>query len=324
MSTAKERYRCHCEDEADLPIFVRDWWLDATCGPDGWDASLCEDGGRIVGAMPYALKRRAIFTIISQPMLTPALGPWIRAREAKYATLIGYQKDTMEALIDGLPRFDYFVQNWTPEVINWQPFYWRGFKQTMYFTYILDDLSDLDTVWAGMQSNRKSDFRKATARYGLRLRRSPDLGDFLALNRMVFHRKNITVPYSEALVEHIDSACASRHCRRILIAEDSEGRAVGGLYLVWDRRKAYYLMGGSDPNTLRTGVMSFLVWEAIKLASEVTKAFDFEGSMLENVERFFRGFGARQIPYNNVTKVNSTALMVRDFVSQWRTRRGDQ
>ncbi|KZZ15518.1 hypothetical protein A3751_17170 [Oleiphilus sp. HI0080] len=43
------------------------------------------------------------------------------------------------------------------------------------------------------------------------------------------------------------------------------------------------------------------MWEAIKFASTVTKRFDFEGSMIEPIERFFRGFGAMQKPYFQIS-----------------------
>ena len=34
----------------------------------------------------------------------------------------------------------------------------------------------------------------------------------------------------------------------------------------------------------------------------VTRRFDFEGSMLQPVERFFRAFGARQVQYPHVSR----------------------
>jgi hypothetical protein len=40
-------------------------------------------------------------------------------------------------------------------------------------------------------------------------------------------------------------------------------------------------------------------------AREHTDVFDFHGSMLRPVERFFRGFGARQTPYLSVTRMKS-------------------
>lgn len=53
-----------------------------------------------------------------------------------------------------------------------------------------------------------------------------------------------------------------------------------------------------------------LIYEAIKFASQVTAKFDFEGSMLEPVERFFRAFGATQKPYFQIKKENSRILKI--------------
>ena len=48
----KEIYRALCRTEDGLPLFSRDWWLDAACGEDHWDALLIEDRGRIAAALP--------------------------------------------------------------------------------------------------------------------------------------------------------------------------------------------------------------------------------------------------------------------------------
>ena len=67
-------------------------------------------------------------------------------------------------------------------------------------------------------------------------------------------------------------------------------------------------MGGGNPTLRNSGATSLCMWEAIKLASTVTKVFDFEGSMIEPIERFFRGFGAMQKPYFAITHKPSKVL----------------
>jgi hypothetical protein len=47
--------------------------------------------------------------------------------------------------------------------------------------------------------------------------------------------------------------------------------------------------------------MSLLLWEAIKHARTVTRTFDFEGSMIEPIERFFRAFGGTLTSYLHVS-----------------------
>ena len=51
-SSEKETYRALCRAEEGIPLFSRDWWLDATCGPNLWDALIIEDRGRTLAAMP--------------------------------------------------------------------------------------------------------------------------------------------------------------------------------------------------------------------------------------------------------------------------------
>ena len=80
---------------------------------------------------------------------------------------------------------------------------------------------------------------------------------------------------------------------------------------MWDENSAYYLMGGGDPDLRNSGAASLVLWEAIKHASTVTGKFDFEGSMNESIERFFRGFGGRQELAFNVSKTNSKLLHIR-------------
>lgn len=295
-------YRALSRQERSIPLFMRDWWLDATCGPDGWNAVTVEKGGAVQAALPFAVKRRGPFTILSQPALTPFLGPWIRNTGAKSANDLARQKDLMEALIDALPKHDHYQQNWSPSVTNWLPFYWRGFQQSTGYTYRLDDCSDPKLIWAGLAENIRTEIRKAENRAGLHVDPAASLDEFIALNAQTFARQSRAAGYSIDYVKSIDSACAQRSCRRIMIARDSNGTAHAGAFLVWSDDTIYYLMGGGDPALRTSGAGSFCLWNAINMAGEMGKSFDFEGSMIEPIERLFRAFGARQTPYMRVSR----------------------
>ena len=301
---AKAKYRELCLVEPTIPVFSTDWWLDAVCGDD-WGVCLVEKGRSIVASMPFVIKKRFGLTLLSQPPLTQTLGPWLRSSEAKYANRLGQEKDSLSELIDQLPRYDYFLQNWNHLYTNWLPFYWRGFNQTTCYTYILPDISDLDAVWSGFRENIRREIRKANRRFGLKVRTDCSIDDFLTLNVQTFERQDKQLPYSKEFVRALDRACNAHCARRIFVAEDEQGRHHAGVYIVWDRQTAFYLMGGGAPELRASGATSLCMWEAIKFASTVANSFDFEGSMREPIERFFRGFGARQTPYFAVTRVPS-------------------
>ena len=300
--TDKEKYRIFCETEEKIPLFSKDWWLDAVCSEPGtgWNVILLNKGDDIIASMPYCIKRRHGLTYITMPKLTQAMGPWLRDSKAKYAKALGQEKFLMTELIQRLPPFDHFVQNFHYSITNWLPFYWQEFSQTTRYTYIIEDISNLDIIWSGFESKIRTDIRKAERT--LTVDTNPDIDCFLDLNDMSFARQDLKTPYSRALIKRLDSSCQSRNCRKVFIARDSQNRTHAGLYLVWDCHSAYYLMSGANPELRSSGATSLCLWEAIRFSSKVCSRFDLEGSMMEPVERFFRGFGAKQVPYFQIKK----------------------
>ncbi len=267
--------------------------------------------------MPWALKQNRLgLKIISQPALTQTLGPWIAepSKKTKYATKLAREKDLMEVLIDQLPFYHVFRQNFASEISNWLPFYWRGFQQTTRYTYRLESLDSSDLLWKGFNENTRREIRKAEKK-GVCVEATDDVNAFLAVNEKTFRRQGMKLPYERAYVRNLYSACLANGAGKIFLARGADGRVHAGNLIVWNQHCAYYLLGGGDPELRNSGATSLAMWHAIQFASTVSKIFDFEGSMIEPVERFFRGFGAVQTPYFSLTHVRSkrvaTALGIR-------------
>ena len=82
------------------------------------------------------------------------------------------------------------------------------------------------------------------------------------------------------------------------------------------KRSAYYLMGGGDPALRNSGATALVLWSAIQFAASVAPAFDFEGSMLEPVERFVRAFGARPESYSALERITSPSYLMYRAIRQ--------
>ncbi|WP_163575252.1 GNAT family N-acetyltransferase [Halomonas faecis] len=314
-----EHYRAHCEAEPSIPLFSQSWWLDAVA-PGAWSAVLAYRGAEIVGTLPYVKRRKWGMTLLTQPKLTQTLGPWVKSTNKAYPKALAYEKDVLETLACGLPRHQYYAQNWHHCQKNWLPFYWLGFQQTTRYTYRLCGLDNEDALWKGLQQNIRGDIRKAKTRFMINVRPANNLDEFLTLNRATFQRQGRKLPYSKSLVARIDEMVSQRDAGDCLVAVDSDGKLHAGAYIVRSGDTAYYLMGGGDPDLRNSGATSLVLWEAICSQPESVKYFDFEGSMVEPIERFFRAFGARQTPYHLVTKTSSRllefALFARDLLGQ--------
>jgi hypothetical protein len=296
-------------------IFSQPWWLDAVA-PGRWGEIVIEKGGSLAARLPYVFRKKSFGrTFLEMPKLTKTLGPWLRPYPGKYTNRLSEEKELMTELILRLPPFTSFLQNFDSSITNWLPFYWQGFSQTTRYTYVLEDLSDLDQVWNGFRENIKTDIRKSEKT--VTIRDDLPFENFMTLNRKVFSRQGKDAWYSAEFAANLDAACAAKGRRKIFLAEDATGRLHAGVYIVWDEQSAYYLMGGGDPELRSSGATSLCMWEAIKFAAAVTQKFDFEGSMIEPVERFFRAFGARQVPFFQISKINSRPLKVMNDIRSW-------
>ncbi|MDA3866835.1 MAG: GNAT family N-acetyltransferase [Salinivirgaceae bacterium] len=296
--TNKEVYINFCSIEKEIPIFLQPWWLDAVCN-DNWDVVLVQKGQHIHAAMPYSLSHNGRYSM--QPMLTQFLGPYIKyPDDQKYATRLSFEKKTMEQLINSLPNFAYFKQNFSPTFVNWLPFYWNGFKQTTRYTYIISKLFDSASVWREMAGSIRRNIQKAKKELTVSL--SEDIEIFYALNKKTFERQEKKIPYPFDLVRAIDTACLEHGVRKIYMAYDSEGQLHAAIYVVFDSNTAYYLMGGSDPELRSGGATALLMWTAIQDALQMNLDFNFEGSMIKPIERYFSSFGSVQQQFFTIEK----------------------
>ncbi|MDB9342434.1 GNAT family N-acetyltransferase [Nodularia spumigena CS-586/05] len=306
-----------------MNIFFSDWWLDATAGEGNWGVCKVSQDNEIVASMPWTIKTNLLgMKTIAHPPLTQTLGPWLADPPSgtKYAKRLAREKDLMEALIHQLPDYHIFRQNFAPEISNWLPFYWKGFQQTTRYTYRLPDLSDIQALWSGFQDKIRTDIRKAE-KQGVTVERCTDINAFLDVNELTFLRQNIKLPYTRSYVKRLFAACERNNAGAIFLARGKDGRVHAGNLLVWNQHCAYYLMGGGDPELRTSGATSLAMWQSIQFAATVSHMFDFEGSMIESVERFFRGFGAVQTPYFSISHVQSrwvaSVMAVRSLAKVW-------
>jgi hypothetical protein len=317
MSLNSSSYSDFVERSPQGTLFCTTWWLDAVA-PGRYQVLTVEKGGTIHSAWPIILNRSRLGeTIIGMAPLTPWLGILYRPPASpKIANQLSEQKSLSAELIQQLPKFDALNIKFHRNFDYWSPLYWEEFDQTTRYTYVLEDLSDLDAVWQGLRGNIRSDVRKAR-KEKISVEETDDIEVFLDVHAMTFARQGMQMPYSDDFVRRVDAVCREQGVRKIFIGRGQEGSVHAAAYIIWDNKSAYYLMGGGDPDKRTSGATSLVMWEAIQFASTVTSAFDFEGSMIESVERFFRAFSAKPHPYYAISKTNSLWRKTRKIASSF-------
>lgn len=310
--TNKEKYIELCNSTEDINIFSQPWWLDAVCESENWDVILYENGGKVLASLPYYFYYKGHKKLISQPLLTQKNGIYIKyPNNQKKTSRISYERKAIRTIIDSLENLGLasYKQNYDYTFSNWLPFYWKGFQQTTRYTYIIEG-NDIDNLYQEIDSTTKNQIRKAQKI--VEVKEDLNIEEFYNINKMTFERKNMKIPYSLKLVKNIDIVCEKKKCRKIFYAEDELKNIHAAIYLVWDNKSVYYIMGGINPEFKKSEATSLLMWEAIKFSTSINRVFDFEGSMNESIEKFFSSFGSEQKPYFSISK--SYCLNFKDFL----------
>jgi hypothetical protein len=315
----KEKYRTLSLKECSIPIFCQAWWMDVVCGENNWDVLLVENDGQINGALVYYLtKGHFNLPVITMPPLTQFNGLWINYPQSQnYLKRISFENEVMNQIIQQINKINigYFSQHFQYVHRNWLPFMWDGFKQTTRYTYVIEDLTDLDKIYSSFESSKRRDIRKALEKVSILYDLEPQT--FYDYYKKVLSKRGIQIVYSYDLISNLINKAYQLNAGKVIYCKDVNNVIYGAVFIVMDHNSSYYLISAFDPEYRNSGVSSLLAWEAIKYSSNVTKRFDFEGSVIKTYEHAYRGFGGIQKQYFNINKTFSPLIMMRDGFIQF-------
>lgn len=293
-------------------IFSKTYWLSAIS--EEYKILICEENNKILGGICLPSLYHKLYR---NPKLTPQLGILLSPYDTKvkYSTKLSKDTEIISDIINNLPKFSQFDYNFSYNFTNFMPFIWENFNIDVRYTYVLNDLSDIEAIYNNFQYDVKYSIKKA-GKNNIRITDKYGIEEFYNINKKTFDRQNIQMPYTLEFIKNLDDILEKHNNRKILFALDQNDNIIAGTYLLYDENCAYYLMGGADPEQRNSGVQTLLIWESIKFAATVSKKFDFEGSIVKNIERSFREFGGEQKIIHNVNKSTLFTRLVYGFAQK--------
>ena len=279
-------------------LFAKHFYLNAVGLP--YQIRVLKKNDTIQGGIVLAKNELRLF---ANPLLTKYLGVLLRPIEGKYVHRITQEKQIVEQIVDhiNIRSFDYTFH---PEFKNWLPFYWKGYRQTSRYTYRIADLKNVDQIIKNAESRIRKNIRKAE-KHNIDIDDSVSLSDFYHINALSFKRQGGPIPYSFSFFSRFYHALKKYNAIKLLAAKDSKNQIHAVCGIVYDNNCGYLLFNGSNPDVANVEANTLLIMKTIKYAAKVTQAFDFEGSMIKPIERFYRGFGGKMTAYMNIWKHNS-------------------
>ena len=303
--TREERqreYRRLCESGKIRDLFMQPWWMDAT---GEWDVALGFRNQQLVGAMPFALGKKWRIRTIELPALTHHTGIWMdKPPDISDHKWLTREKQIIWSLIESLPPHGFFSMVFEETSFdNWLPFYWKGFRQEMRYTFVID-ATDPDKLDQHINRNLKRNLRHAQD--DIQIVRDADPKVFYDVCAQTYKRQRMKMPYTFELFSRTDAAIKDHNAGIKLAALSANGDIISVAHLLWDQSKAYYFMAGDTDAGRTANAGLVLCREALKIAFEEKglQSFDFCGSMIEPITEIRRQFGARAVPLMKIFKAN--------------------
>ncbi|WP_037353050.1 GNAT family N-acetyltransferase [Selenomonas sp. FC4001] len=281
-------------------VFEQPWWLDVVALGQWNEITVNDKNGNCIGRLPYVKAKKYGMDYLGLPVLTQHVGPWFKLESnMKSVATLKRVKQVSEEFIRGLettPNVDLYFHHSAQYVL---PFIWAGYNVEPKFTYVIDNLENLDSIFQGMESKVRNLIKNAGKKYFITDNVSED--DLVRLVGDTFKKQGRDLPMGETVLRRLYREAFEHNAGKIIGAVNKESGQVDSVaFFLYDKHSCYYLLGGKDYEKNTAGAQEAILWEGIKFAATVSKVFDFEGSMIPGIESFFRGFGGTPKVYYRI------------------------
>ncbi|MBK5284219.1 MAG: hypothetical protein JJE25_02360 [Bacteroidia bacterium] len=266
-------------------VFSYSWFLDTVCR--GWDA-LVEDDYKFIFPLPW--KNKFGFRYIYQPAFTNQLGVFSTEE---------ITNEKLNSFLNAIPLSFRYVDlglNFRNTFEN------RDFILTTRAAQHIDLKTNYEKVRKGYSENLKRNLRKAeSAGLKIKMEVPPQSvteyfqkakGDELKMYDENDYRSLTTV--NQILIQKEHGFCAG-----VLSADDS---LLAAASFMFSHERIFYLKGAANSQGREAGAMHFLMDNILQQYAGKIFHFDFGGSVIPSVARFYKSFGAEDYFYAHVKR----------------------
>lgn len=265
-------------------IYAASWYLD-TVSP-GWEALVAGDYEYV---MPLPVKRKFGITFLAQPLLCQQLG-------------IFSQKKTDESIVDTfvkkIPYKGYHLH------LNEKNTYVKATAQP---NYVLDLSKNHSEIYASCSTNTKRNIKKA-GKEGISSCKNLSIDLFLdfyySIEKQYFEIPRKTV--LKLLQKGVDN-----HQMHIYGAFDVDKNLLSACCILQSSQRLVYLLSVSGSEGKKKSSMFLLIDQIIRQYAGADFKLDFEGSRIQGVARFYKGFNAVETPYFEIKQLRLIDKLIR-------------
>jgi hypothetical protein len=250
-------------------VYAESWFLDIV-SPD-WEALIGEDYEYV---MPLPVKKKFGISFLVQPPFTQQLGVF---------SSLPVDENIIKRFIQKIPCRSYHL------CLNEQNPYSKGIKQP---NFILSLNKDYDTLSSAYSTNTKRNLKKAYS-YNIKIQKDISANDFLKFYHAT--EKNYNEPPEK--VNKLILNAVERGSMTVYGAYNTHNMLIAALCLLHSRQRLIYWLPVSNQEGKNGLAMFRIINEIIQKYENQEFIFDFSGSSVPNIARFYQGFNAKMQSY---------------------------
>jgi hypothetical protein len=216
----------------------------------------------------------------------------VSAASAKLSDRIRFR--LLSELIHKLPDVIGFRQRFDPQCDDLLAFQVTGFSIGVSYTYRFANCADTGAIWEGMRDKTRNAIRRSQDL--LQVSRSLDVAEFVKFYEANLRRSGISIAPERERLQKILKAAVANEAGMSLLCRTASGEVAAAIFVVWDDQYCHYLLSARDERIACNGAVSLLLWEALQLAGQMNRGFDFDGFGAHGAANFVRQFGAHLVP----------------------------
>ena len=263
-----------------------------------------KDELQLIGGFYFLKTKKYGFNFLKLPPYTPHCGLFFVSESKNKSSINNFSKEVMNdiCLYFTQQKSSLTILAFPSEIIDFQHFIWDKYKVIPNYTYRINLSNSIEDIKSNFDSKNRNVISKAIKEEVVVTENSLKQEELLKFFKTSLTTAGANVYDEELKNIFLNFADASNSFA--LIAKKGD-EFFGTVFCVYDKNTCYYLLGGVNKNSGVQGINNLLIQKSIEKAKELgCKTFDFEGSMLKGVEKFFRGFGPELIPYYTVNKAS--------------------
>ncbi|MEM9053010.1 MAG: hypothetical protein AAGC47_13230 [Bacteroidota bacterium] len=294
---SSEEFLAH-NDQVEGSFFGSSFWMDLhgdsvlPLGVFGKD--------KLVGTLMLFKYSKLGKEFLIHPPLAPHCGLTVEVTAEKQSTRQGQVKHILSALAAYLKhhhRKSYIDFCLPAEYSDAQPFQWLKFEVSPKHSYRLDLRKSEEELLAEMSTERRKNIKQGASKdYQVQLN-----GDSKkVLDLLMISVEKASMPNNALVLKKLLRGQPTRYYTTLI--SDSGDSAAANI-VVFDKTDAFYFAGGHNKTKSDSTAGTIALWTSILEAKKLgCEYFDFLGSSVPDIERYFRGYGAELISYLRISQ----------------------